>query len=133
MDGMLVVVDRLNIVLIIESVVQGVMVLVLNFMRHLVLIRWIVALMILIMAVGVLIRSRIVIRIVIVARVDVILVTVRMGIWAIVRVMDGMLVEVNRLDVMLIIEPVVQDVVVLMFEFMGHLMLISWIAAFMVL
>ena len=50
MDGMFVVVNWLNIVLIIESVVQNVMSLMVHFMAVLVLICWVAALMVLINA-----------------------------------------------------------------------------------
>ena len=61
------------------------------------------------------------------------LMCIRVGICAWERLKDGMLVEVNRLHIVLVVKSVVQDVVVLMLDFMALLVLVSWIAGLVVL
>ena len=61
------------------------------------------------------------------------LMCIRVGICAWERLKDGMLVEVDRLHIVLVVKPVVQDVVVLMLDFMALLVLVSWIAGLVVL
>ena len=61
------------------------------------------------------------------------LMCIRVGICAWERLKDGMLVEVDRLHIVLVVKPVVQDMVVLMLDFMALLVLVSWIAGLVVL
>ena len=56
-----------------------------------------------------------------------------MRFWSVDGAKDGMFVEVNWLDIMLIIESVVQDVVIFVIDLVTHLVLISRVAAFVVL
>ena len=56
-----------------------------------------------------------------------------MRFWSVDGTKDGMFVEVNWLNIVLIIESVVQDVVILVIDLVAHLVLIGRVAAFMIL
>ena len=56
-----------------------------------------------------------------------------MRFWSVNGTKDGMFVEVNWLNIVLIIESVVQDVVILVIDLGTHLVLIGRVAAFMIL
>ena len=56
-----------------------------------------------------------------------------MRFWSIHGTKDSVLVEVNWLNIMLIIESVIEHMVILVIDLMAHLVLISWVAAFVVL
>ena len=56
-----------------------------------------------------------------------------MRFWSVDGTKDGMFMEVNWLNIMLIIESVIEHMVILVIDLMAHLVLISWVAAFVVL
>ena len=56
-----------------------------------------------------------------------------MRFWSIDGTKDSVLMEMNGFNIMLIIEAMVKNVVILMIDLVTHLVLISWVAAFMIL
>ena len=58
---------------------------------------------------------------------------VRVRFWSIDSTKDGMFVEVNWLNIMLVIESVIENMVILVVNLMAVLVLIGWVAAFVVL
>ena len=134
-DGMFVEVNWLDIVLIIESVIEHMVILVIDFVTHLVLIGRVAAFVVLIDAMCVLIRSHItMIGVAItVEGIIVICLIVRVRFWSVHGTKDSVLVIMHWLNIMLIIESVVQDVVILVIDLVTHLVLIGRVAAFMIL
>ena len=134
-DGMFVEVNWLNIMLVIISVVQDVVILVIDLMAHLMFISRVAAFVVLITAMRVLIWCHIaVIGVAItVEGITFICLIVRVRLWSVDGTKDGMFVEVNWLNIVLIIESVVQDVVILVIDLGTHLVLIGRVAAFMIL
>ena len=56
-----------------------------------------------------------------------------MRFWSVDGTKDGMFMEVNWFNIVLIIESVVQNVVILVIDLVAHLVLIGRVAAFMIL
>ena len=134
-DSVLVEVNWLNIMLVIISVVQDVVILVIDLMAHLMFISRVAAFVVLITAMRVLIWCHIaVIGVAItVEGITFICLIVRVRLWSVDGTKDGMFMEVNWLNIMLIIKSVIEHMVILVIDLMAHLVLISWVAAFVVL
>ena len=128
--GVLMVVNRLDIVLVIEAMVKNVVSLMIDLVAIFVLARRLVVTIV--FAVMILIRRLVVVR-VDVPILEVVSVAVGVGIGAVERFVHGVLVVVNRLDIVLIVESVVQSVMSLVVHFMAVLVLIGRVAALMIL
>ena len=117
MYGVLVIVNRFNIMLVVVPVVKHVVILMLNSVVAPVL-ALMAAIFVIIATVGVLVWCRVFVRRVVltVARLNVVFVSIR-------RLVNSVLMVMDWLNIMLIIEPVVKHVMILMLNSMVILVL----------